>query len=207
MGRKLANAPQPFVYPLEPHVRRHGPFGYKNYERYRPWLRDEFSFRCVFCLAREVWAKKRANWEIDHCIPQTLAAALVLVYENLLYVCSSCNSLKSSHLVPNPCQVAFGRCLIVQVDGTIHALNEEGELLIEFLGLNDDDYIRWRQLVIGEVKSMYEAGDNEKLIMKLGYPKELDDLSKLKPVGNTKPEGINKSLYARRVRGELPEMY
>ncbi len=37
----------PFSYPNRPHVRRHGPRGYANYESYRPWLRDEFSFRCV----------------------------------------------------------------------------------------------------------------------------------------------------------------
>ncbi len=36
-----------FVYPTLPHVRRHGPRGYADYPSYRPWLRDEFAFRCV----------------------------------------------------------------------------------------------------------------------------------------------------------------
>ncbi len=207
MGRKLTNAPQPFAYPLEPHVRRHGPFGYKNYESYRSWLRDEFSFRCVFCLRREAWGIRRANWDIDHFIAQAIAAALVLEYGNLLYVCRSCNIQKCIHLVPDPCKIAFGCCLKVRGDGTIQALNEEGELLIDFLGLNDDDYIESRQLVIGTINSFHETRNEEMLTLWLGYPKDLPDLSKLKPVGNTKPEGVVQSYYARRMRGELPETY
>ena len=43
----------PFEYPSSPHRRRHGPLGYADYASFRPWLRDEFSFRCVYCLLRE----------------------------------------------------------------------------------------------------------------------------------------------------------
>jgi hypothetical protein len=38
-----------FAYPVIPHVRRHGPRGYVDDEHYNPWLRDEFTFRCVYC--------------------------------------------------------------------------------------------------------------------------------------------------------------
>jgi len=34
-----------FAYPLAPHVRRHGPRGYRRYEKFKPWLRDEFALR------------------------------------------------------------------------------------------------------------------------------------------------------------------
>ena len=44
------NLPAPFAYPTTPHTRRHGPRGYKNYKEYKPFLRDEFAFRCVYCL-------------------------------------------------------------------------------------------------------------------------------------------------------------
>jgi hypothetical protein len=44
-----------FDYPVGTHVRRHGPQGYLDYKHYKPWLRDEFSFRCVYCLCRETW--------------------------------------------------------------------------------------------------------------------------------------------------------
>src|ERR1700682_3612702 len=52
--------PTHFAYPSEPHQRKHGPAGYTNYEEYKPWLRDEFTFRCVYCLERELWYPDRA---------------------------------------------------------------------------------------------------------------------------------------------------
>ncbi|MEX0819011.1 MAG: hypothetical protein WD070_05450 [Pirellulaceae bacterium] len=59
--------PEPFLYPTRPHIRRHGPV-YTAYESYRPWLRDEFSFRCVYCLKREQWGVVRGTFDIDHFV-------------------------------------------------------------------------------------------------------------------------------------------
>ncbi len=56
----------PFEYPPLPQVRRHGPRGYADYGSYRPWLRDEFSVRCVYCLLREQWGRVRGVYAIDH---------------------------------------------------------------------------------------------------------------------------------------------
>ena len=44
-----------FAYPERPHIRKHGPSGYEDYRSYKDWLRDEFTFRCVYCLERERW--------------------------------------------------------------------------------------------------------------------------------------------------------
>ena len=57
-----------YRYPSRPHLRKHGPRGYRTAVDFRPWLRDEFLFRCVYCLERE--------------------------YDNLLYVCQACNLRK-----------------------------------------------------------------------------------------------------------------
>lgn len=83
--------PEPFAYPSSPHVRRHGPRGWKDYQRYRPWLRDEFAFRCVYCLEREIWRDMREAFHIDHLIPQQLQPDLKYDYNNLLYLCPACN--------------------------------------------------------------------------------------------------------------------
>lgn len=64
---------QPYVYPAEPHQRRHGPAGYASYEEYRPWLEDEFCFRCVYCLKRMVWAPTDV-WTIDHLVARDEAS-------------------------------------------------------------------------------------------------------------------------------------
>jgi hypothetical protein len=64
------NLPTPFAYPTTPHMRRHGPLGYENYQNYKPFLRDEFTFRCVYCLERETWYPNReASFSTDHFEP------------------------------------------------------------------------------------------------------------------------------------------
>lgn len=59
----------PYTYPSTPRDRRHGPKGYKQYQRYRPWLEDEFHFRCAYCLKRKAWARTDV-WVVDHLVPQ-----------------------------------------------------------------------------------------------------------------------------------------
>jgi hypothetical protein len=55
-----------FRYPMSAHERRHGPRGYQDYRSYKPWLRDEFEFRCVYCLCRERWFPDGdANFSVD----------------------------------------------------------------------------------------------------------------------------------------------
>ena len=55
-----------FRYPAQPLARRHGPCGYADYQSFRPWLRDEFSFRCVYCLIREQWGRVTGEFDLDH---------------------------------------------------------------------------------------------------------------------------------------------
>src|SRR5438309_556550 len=104
---------EPYAYPQEPHQRRHGPTGYASYESYRPWLEDDFAFRCVYCLKRMVWAPTDI-WAIDHVIPQDEADHLINDYENLLLACQCCNRQKSFHRLADPCKVAYASCLRVE---------------------------------------------------------------------------------------------
>ena len=76
----------PFAYPAVPHARNHGPQGYTDYTSYRPWLRDEFSFRCVYCLFREQWGRVRGVYTLDHFLPVALHPGKATDYDNLLYV-------------------------------------------------------------------------------------------------------------------------
>ncbi len=205
MGGRI-RTPEPFAYPATPHVRKHGPHGYMKYESYRDWLRDEFSFRCVFCLRREQWGVVRSLWDIDHFAPQRSNPQRKLDYENLLYTCHTCNSAKSGQIVPDPCKIAFGKCIEVHGDGTISALSADGERLIDRLRLDNEDHTRFRSLMIATLRSLARH-DRQTYILWMRYPDNLPDLSKLRPSGNTKPEGVNDSCYARRIRGELPEIY
>jgi hypothetical protein len=206
VGGGLENTPEPFAYPTTPHVRKHGPYGYNDYESYRDWLRDEFSFRCVFCFKREQWGLVLGNWDIDHFLPQRSHPQGKLEYDNLLYICHTCNLSKSAQIVPDPCHVAFGECVEVHEDGNVNALNENGEILIESLRLDNEDYTRTRHLIIKTVRSL-AIHDRETYILWMRYPDVLPDLSRLRPTGNSRPEGINDSFYARRIRRELAEIY
>jgi hypothetical protein len=94
----------PFSYPATPHVRRHGPQGYAASDSYRPWLRDEFSFKCVFCLLREQWGRPRGTFHLDHFRATAQHPAERLTYENLLYCCVTCNEAKGKRTIPDPVQ-------------------------------------------------------------------------------------------------------
>src|SRR5262245_20836359 len=89
-----------FRYRSQPFVRRHGPRGYSDYRSFRPWLRDEFSFRCVYCLIREQWGRVTGEFELDHFIPQALNPDYAFEYDNLFYACRVCNSRKGKRLLP-----------------------------------------------------------------------------------------------------------
>jgi 5-methylcytosine-specific restriction endonuclease McrA len=88
-----------FDYPVPRKERRHGPAGYRVVERYRPWLRDEFDFRCVYCLKQEAWGQVTGEFEIDHFEPQSVNPQRRLDYLNLVYACRRCNGVKLDQTV------------------------------------------------------------------------------------------------------------
>jgi len=132
----------PFRYPAKPHVRLHGPAGYSTLESYRPWLRDEFVFRCVYCLKREQWGLVRRIYDIDHFLPQARHPTAVLEYGNLLYSCATCNAAKGDVAVPNPSVCSIERHMNVAEDGSITGKTPDAVRLIRILGL--DGPVRWR---------------------------------------------------------------
>jgi len=95
----------PFTYPATAHVRRHGPQGYADPNSFRPWLRDEFSHRCVYCLLREQWGQVRGSHAIDHFLAVAHHPDRALDYDNLLFACAGCNAVKSARTVPDPLTV------------------------------------------------------------------------------------------------------
>lgn len=198
---------EPFAYPAVPLVRRHGPRGYANYARFRPWLRDEFSFRCVYCLQRERWAPSHAPFDVDHFLPVVQNPDRAADYANLLYCCSACNNAKRDLLLPDPTQVLLRDSTRVKADGTIEGLTPQAEKLIFQLGLDSDGYNEFRVLWIGIV-AMAERADPVLFRQLMGFPDDLPDLTALRPPdGNSRPEGIEESFLRKRQRGELPETY
>ena len=196
-----------FEYPLGIHLRRHGPAGYDDYESYRQWLRDEFLFRCVYCLHREQWYGRGPTFHIEHSVPVAQCEAAECEYSNLLYACATCNESKKAILnVPDPCAVAFQQCLQIRNDGHVEALNSNGEILKRVLKLDSESNVRARCRWM-RILETCRTSDPTLYQELLSFPKDLPDLRKMRPPSNSKPEGTLNCHFALRERGELPATY
>jgi hypothetical protein len=195
----------PYAYPPEAHRRRHGPAGYADYREYWPWLKDEFCFRCVYCLKRMVW-EPTDIWVVDHVVSRESAPELECEYDNLVLACQFCNGRKGPNRAPDPCQVAFGDCLRVEADGIATPLNDAGRRLEKVLRLNHERYVQERRkwLRILSILARHDRAEFERL---MGFPSDLPDLTRRKPPFNRRPEGIAGSWFERKRRGELPNVY
>ena len=81
-----------FRYPDTPPPRRHQPQGYCAYQSCKPWLRDEFGFRCVYCLWRECWeANGHHGFGVEHVNPRSTSEEQVVDYDQFVYACNTCN--------------------------------------------------------------------------------------------------------------------
>jgi hypothetical protein len=206
---RLALVERVFVYPEQPHRRKHGPAGYTDYESYRDWLRDEFSYRCVFSLLRETWPQTR--FHIDHLISQKERPDLVCDYNNLILLEGRLNLVKGRRRLPNPCEVGLGQHLLIhtqgELTGCIEARNgsEVGEKIIRVLRLDSEDATQIRRDWIGILRSV--ARTDEELFRKfIGYPKNLPDLRACK-VKNTRESGLDQSARHLFDNNNLPDWY
>lgn len=198
--------PNPYRYPSEKLARRHGPAGYSNYRDFVPWLRDEFDFRCTYCLLREVWGQLTGNFEVDHFLPKSINEDLSLTYENLIHSCANCNRRKGTRVIPDPAEIAYGECVEIDLEtGEISAKNDLGTILIDELALDMPRKTEQRLFFISAMRAFSTAAP-DKLKKYMGLPEEssLPDLNSLPkaPPYNSKPEGIESSWLARVKSGK-----
>ena len=181
-----------FRYPPQPLGRRHA-----NYRSYRPWLRDEFSFRCVYCLIREQWGRVTGEFDLEHFLPQIRSPERAAEYDNLFYACRSCNLRKSRMTVPDPGEALTSESVRVYPDGMVAGLTPDAQRIIRVLCLNSPALARWRRTWIRIIEL---AGEQDPRLFQelMGYPEDLPDLRSCRAPANTRPEGIG---------GELPDTY
>jgi hypothetical protein len=196
-----------FEYPTSPHARRHGPGGYKNYGSYRDWLRDEFTFRCVYCLHREQWYSRSGTFHIDHFVPVSIDPEGKCEYSNLLYACATCNEAKQDILgVPDPCKVAFHQCLRITDEGRVQALNQHGEKLKQVLLLDSESNVRYRSRMMRTLDAL-EKADAALYREYMSFPEDLPDLRIKRVPENKKPDGAVNCYFALRESAQLPATY
>ncbi len=202
-----------FDHPTRPHMRRHGPLGYDPYSGYKPWLRDEFHFRCVYCLERERWYPDRAaSFSADHVIPQSEDPTRICDYTNLVYACTRCNSIKRHLRLIDPTAFAVGYHIRLGVDALFVGLTPEGGDVIDNLRLNKNPALQERKKAL-TVQNLYAgAPENEHAkalyLDVFGYPDDLPDLTVLKPPGeNSQPHNAFTCYFLRRMKASLSEVY
>ena len=192
----------PFRYPAKS-SRRHGPRGYATCESFRPWLRDEFSFRCGYCLMREQWGKVRGTFDLEHFVPISHDAARRLEYDNLVYACASCNAAKQDKCISAPLEALSADDIQVFDDGRIEGRSPAAREIILAIGLDSEANTEFRRTWI-EIIALARQHDAQLYERLMGWPDDLPNLSRLRPPGgNSRPEGIAQSHFARRERGEL----
>jgi len=102
--------------------------------------------------------------------------------------------------------VAYGQCLRVAADGVITPLNKLGSRLVRDLRLDHPKYREMRRQKLRDLRALALC-DPEGYEQVMGFPKDLPNLSALRVKSNSRPEGIEDSWLARRLRGELPKIY
>jgi hypothetical protein len=195
-----------FDYPQPQPERRHGPAGYAAYESYRPWLRDEFDFRCVYCLKRETWGQVTSEFELDHFEPQSLNPELSLDYANLVYACRRCNAVKRNQTVADPFLLLHANRVETLPDGSLETRDPETQRLLRQLDLNSPRLKSWRVMWM-RIVDLAKDRDEALFFQLAGFPQDLPDLSKLRPPRNTRKEAVEDCWLARRQRGFLPDAY
>lgn len=212
MAKQPPVPPPPYAYPLTTTAsRRHGPSGYNDYASYKPWLRDEFDFRCFYCLLRERWVHDpRSSFSVEHIEPKSIATALALEYSNLLYACVSCNSARGSARLPVDVRMgSLGTHLSLTATGQYSATTRAGDSLIDLLRLNLVYFVDARRRVLAAYDRVLgiERGATAIDFDLFRYPSDLPDLASLRPTSNRFPSGVAASAYARKQAGALAEFY
>lgn len=213
MSKNSLPVPWPFSFPKHPCApRRHGPRGYLSYRHFKDWLRDEFDFRCLYCLTRERWERDpRFAFSVEHLTPRSKRPDWETFYPNLAYACTSCNSARRDIPLPfDPRKVSIGGHLQLDATGKYVPQTKFGDTLLKLLCLNVPNLIEHRRKalyayckVIGKV-----PGATGLEFDQFRYPDVLPDLRKLHPPGgNSRVSGISKSAFVRKLRGTLPEYY
>ncbi len=201
-----------FRYPA-PQDRQHGPRGYEDYTSYKPWLRDEFLFRCVYCLSRERWKPDgQHGFSADHINAQSTHPEQTRKYENLVYACCSCNSSHRDLPLPfHPEEEPLEDYVEFKTEGVARALTDGGQRLIDLCHLNRPALVAFRRNLLRLLTTLGRSDDPQAetaIQQLLGFPDDLPDLSRLRPPGgNDHPQGIAQSCHARRQRDELPHAY
>jgi hypothetical protein len=205
--------PWPFRFPrhaVDP--RLHDPQGYADYHPYKIWLRDEFVFRCVYCLVRERWYwNGQSAFGVEHLRPKGATPRYATIYTNLVYACNDCNSFRNRQRLPIKVRTdPIRQHVILRTNGRYDSKTPAGEALIDMLFMNEDPYPRKRRQILEAYSRAIgrRPGASPGDFDFFTYPADLPDLFAAHPPdGNPKEAARSQCALARRSAGTLPTYY
>jgi hypothetical protein len=139
-------------------VRKQNPPAFRNYKRYKPFLRLDFDARCAYCDIPELRYGPPRNYTVDHFRPKSIPEfrGLLRAYSNLFYVCQDCNAAKGSawpsaelqalgFRFVDPCLQDLADHFPVGPDGLVTARTRQGEYMVARVRLNRPYLRAWRR--------------------------------------------------------------
>ncbi len=109
--------------------------------------------------------------------------------------------------ISDPTKALVAGAVTVQSDGRIVGHTDEARRMVLALRMNAPDAVHFRRLWI-EIITLAAGFAPDLYGRVMGYPDDLPNLARLRPpAGNTRPEGIAQSHFARRERNQLPVTY
>jgi hypothetical protein len=142
--------------------RRQNPPHFDDYKQYKPYLREDFSYACVYCAVHENELGGPRIFGVEHFRPKNNPAqpefrALVTVYYNLMYACSVCNSFKREDWPSDdpinegkgyidPCEHDYDDHFVQTSDFQVKGLSPVADYMIERLHLNRRQLQKLREI-------------------------------------------------------------
>ena len=152
-------------------VRKEAPPQQRKYQDYKAYLRRDFLYRCAYCLIHEGHFGGLRNYHVDHFCPKRKFPGLALVYKNLYYSCSICNTVKGD-VWPSQDQLSTGYCFTdpcqenpyehhfhAQGNGILRFLTNAGKYTLEHLRLNRQQLVNHRRRQTDVLEKCREVRD------------------------------------------------
>jgi hypothetical protein len=83
---------------------------FRSYQRYKPYLREEFRRRCVYCCRPDGFGSLD-EFVVEHYAPRVRFKSLATAYSNLFYACQPCNRYKGPYWADDEAR-ALGRVVV-----------------------------------------------------------------------------------------------
>lgn len=133
------------------------PFNTRDYRKFRPYIREDFSSCCAYCLLTELLGSGKENFELDHFRPKSHFPTLISEYKNIYYSCHVCNNTKRAswpsdtltyqgYRFFDPCSDNFSTHFR-ELNGIWEPTTRVGEYSVERLRLNRDHLVQIRRLL------------------------------------------------------------